>query len=333
MKGYLSQIGSAGGAGLSPARMLRPFIRSRSPIAENDQRIGISEWELPTFMEVGEASLSDTAAQDDLSAPLATDIPRRSPTERPYVAPKILSGLEPSGTAPAPVKTIVAQSQPASGEPRSFPPNPQSWQPASEGAFEPEAPSKRKALHHGNELPGIPPTKDADRTVAVEGKALAAASRSQRSITPLASPFSTEPGPAHLKRDASSGSNKALGDGPERKISQLERGRVDSRNGEEPTLNFSAAETSMTKDERDSSPRVPFDMPAAVAPPDSPPPQVVIDRLEIEVIAPSVATAAAKPSGKPDRKAGVLRPQRSVSQIGPLSQGTASRHYLSLRYR
>jgi hypothetical protein len=57
-------------------------------------------------------------------------------------------------------------------------------------------------------------------------------------------------------------------------------------------------------------------------------PRVIIDRLDIEIVPP----AAAAPKENGDRKATVSRPRAPVSQIGPLSQTTASRHYLSLRY-
>lgn len=333
MKGYLSQIGSAGGAGLSPAPLLRPFIRSRSPIAENDQRIGISGWEFPMSSGGDEALPSDAAAPENITQPVTRAGARQSAAGRQNPTPNVASGPEPSESPAAPATMVVAPSRLASGEPKPFSPDPQSRQPVSGSAFEPKAHSKREILHQENELPGIRP-KDDRRTVAafVESKTSASTIPSQQSITSVEPPYPNGPGLVARKQDPPSDFKEPPGEGLERVPIQLGPGRVVAPYAGEPGANLTTTEASIARHDRENAPRVPFNMPAAVAPLDSRAPQVVIDRLEIEVVPPPVA-AAPKPSGKPDRESGAGRPQRPVSQIGPLSQSTASRNYLSLRYR
>ena len=117
----------------------------------------------------------------------------------------------------------------------------------------------------------------------------------------------------------------------EPEVSQPASERIMVPQGDQAMRHPAASETVITKPgEGKSSQRI--SMPAAVAPSDPSPAQVVIDRLEIEVVPPPPQTAS-KPPAKSEPGMEAARPQRPVSKIGPLSQSTAFRHYLSLRYR
>jgi len=286
-------------------------------------------------MSIGasEASPSDTDAPENISQTVPTARPRQSSTERHNPAPNVVSGPEPFEAPAKQPRMVAAPSRPASGEPKPFSADPQSRQFVSGSASEQRAHSEPETLDQENEQPGIRP-KDDRRSVAafVESKTPASTSPPKRSITSVAPPYPSGPGPVARKQDPPSGSKEPPGEGLERVPIELGPGRVVAPQAGEPGPSLATAEASIARHDRENAPRVPFNMPAVAAPPDSPPPQVVIDRLEIEVVPPP-QVAAPKLSGKPDPEAGAARPQRPISQIGPLTHSTASRHYLALRYR
>lgn len=322
MKGYLSQIGSAGAAGRSSARLLRPFIRSRSPIAENDQRMGLSGWEFPLSSEGSETLPPDTAVPDDQGA--TRTLPRHSPRDYRHPTPNVVAGPSVLET-PAAAATHATPLRLTPSEPKTLSQNPESREPATGSAFAPKPDSVREIPHQENEPLGIQSTKDAGQALASKPTSLA-----KRSTTAVAPSLpirlenvDSEPKPRPRSR-------QRTGEDPEPRLCPgPESQPAPHRSDPAPGL---AAEGSTPKHEHDNGPPARPDIPAAVAPSHPQPPQVVIDRLEIEVVPPPAA-AAPKPSGNPRRESGAGRPQRPVSQIGPLSQSTASRHYLSLRYR
>ena len=330
MRGYLSQIGSEGVA--DSRSMLRPFIRSRSPISENDQRIGISQWELPVSMESAGSSPTDTEPSDIVSQPLTTDSPRQPSAERQNDAPPmVVCRPKPSPAPTAPAKMAALRSQPASPGVETFPSEVSSRHPISESASEPKANLEPEIPE--NKIPVIRHPKHESQAVAVlEERTTPEPQSFPQRLIPFVAPSPTRPA-VERKQDPPAGSKESAGKALVRELNQPAPARIVAPHMDEPTSpNFARAEPAIPSHEADDGPNLSPRMPAAVAPLDSHPPQVVIDRLEIEVVPPPTA-ASAKSSGKRDREAGATRPQRPGSQIGPLSQSTALRHYLSLRYR
>jgi hypothetical protein len=288
-------------------------------------------------MSTGENEASpspDTEAPENISQPIARARPRQSSTERHNPAPNVVSSPEPLEAPAKHPRMAAAPSRPASGQPKPFSADPQSRQFVSGSASEQKAHSEPEPLDQENEQPGIRPKDDRRSVVAfVESKTPAPTSPPKRTITSVGPPYPSGPGPVARKQDPPSDSKEPPGEGLERGVPiQLGPGRVVAPQAGDPAPSLATAEASIARHDRENASRVPFDMPAAATPPDSPPPQVVIDRLEIEVV-PLPQAAAPKLSGKPDRGAGAARPQRPISQIGPLTHSTASRHYLALRYR
>jgi hypothetical protein len=268
MKGYLSQIGSAGGAGLSPAPMLRPFIRSRSPIAENDQRIGISGWEPPMSSGENEGSpSSDTEAPENISQPVARARPWQSATERHNTAPNVVSSPEPFEAPAKHPRMVAAPSRPASGEPKPFSADPQSRQFVSGSASEQKAHSEPETLDQENEQAGIRPKDRRSVAAFVESKTPASTSPPSGLSRPLGRRILPGPDPRHASKIRlqipKNRPGKALSERP----FSLARNRppADRRAGTRP----GDGRGSIARQDRENASRVPFDMPAAATPPGS----------------------------------------------------------------
>jgi hypothetical protein len=326
MKGYLSQIASAGGKG--PAPTLRPFIRSRSPIAESDQRIGISEWEVPLSLEEGEGLPADPGVADDTTAAKAGMPPaglRQASAKRPAVKPAsepLSARGETSGDTP--IRPVSDETKPYSLDSASKKPPVQSSRDRRENSG-PQAP------HRETEGPVIRRLHADSGGEGEHGDPSAVAPISRQAATSVTPPSHQEPRLAERRHDPPSVVDEPTGRNLEGESREPAAPRVVPPPKDQRMSRSPATETSMAGRREDVSPARPS-VPAAIPPGNSPPAQVVIDRLEIEVVPP-----APQPSPKPAAQSGdrteAVRPQRSVSKIGPLSPSTAFRHYLSLRYR
>ena len=326
MKGYLSQIASAGGAG--PAPMLRPLIRSRSPIAESDQRIGLSEWETPMLSGENETSASDAEMPDDITVARADTPragPRQAPAGRSTVEPEPKSSPGSLGTTDgSPILSAPEEPKPLSvASPLRKPP--------MRSSLEPRESSEPQPAQRENEPPRVRSAKADGPSAATQEEAFAIPSQSRRMATSVALPSHLKPRAIDRGQDSSSTSKESSVKHLEPEFSQPATEMVAVSQRDQPLRHPAAVETAIAKRrEEKSSQRL--SMPAAVAPSESSRAQVVIDRLEIEVVPPPPQTAP-KPPARSESGMEAARPQRPVSKIGPLSQSTAFRHYLSLRYR
>jgi hypothetical protein len=326
MKGYLAQIASAGGAGSTS--MLRPLIRSRSPIAESDQRIGLSEWETPMLPGENETSASDAEVLDDITV-VRADTPRAGLRQ----APVVCSTVEPEPKS-CPGSLGITDGLPILSAPEE--PKPLSVasplrKPRTRSSPEPRESSEPQPAQHENEPPRVRSAKADGPSVATQEAASAIPSQSRRMATSVALPSRPEPRAVDRGQDSPTGSKEAPVKHLEPEFSQPATEMVAVSQRDQPLRHPAAVETAIAKHrEEKSSQRL--SMPAAVAPSEPSRAQVVIDRLEIEVVPPPPQTAP-KPPARSESGMGAARPQRPVSKIGPLSQSTAFRHYLSLRYR
>jgi hypothetical protein len=326
MKGYLSQIASAAAAG--SATTLRPFIRSRSPIAESDQRIGISEWEVPISLEEGEGLPADTAATDDTTAAKVKKPGaglRQASVRRPLVEP---ASEPPSGKGETSDDTPI---RPVSDETKPFSANSASEKPPVKNSRERRDDSAQQAPHRDNEAPVIRRHQADSGGGGGRGEPSAIANITSPAATSLRPPSHQEPRRAELRHNAPSVVDEAPGRNLESEIREPAAPGVVPRPKGQRISRSTAAETSIAGRRDDATPPRPS-MPAAIPPGDSSPAQVVIDRLEIEVVPPAPQPSP-KPAAQSEQRMEAARPQRSVSKIGPLSPSTAFRHYLSLRYR
>lgn len=325
MAGYLSHAAALGGqTGSSTAHRLRPFIRSRSPIAERDQRIGLSEWEAPLPTALGEVSVPDTAPEElGLLPASSTSAPEPSSTDRQTPPSNLVSRSE---LAPQLATIAVVRSRPSAEgiHPPLKQPEPQN-QSESKLHLKPHASSANRSeprIQH--------PTRE-DR-IALRRQDVAwqpdsvAASISSAHASPAAFVDEEQPLHSEAKKEPAKSSKGSPVDLKRESAAIADEG---PRN-----LPLARAESSMPE-VAPGAIAVPRPVPVTIQRGEVSPaasPRVVIDRLEIEVVPPPPAMPP-KPSEKSDRKSVAARPRRPVSQIGPLSPSTASRHYLSLRYR
>jgi hypothetical protein len=309
MPSYLAQIASSVSRPAGPR--LRPFIRSQSPIAENDQRIGLSEDFLSA--PVGDQApvpMAEATLESANPPPAVTSQPATPPSvETPRSAPQVPSARL--------VQLRAIESPPATGVvgPRPTSPEPLVQSPAV-------AASSRAVL--APQTHSDPPTAQTARAPRQRGEVIA----------------SVEAPPATRRRiSRQTGPAKPEPEGSAPRVSRITEVRSADEAVPEPvaqvaeTASRAAAEVPPETERHQPVPHAPRP-PQPALPPEveiSPSgPRVVIDRLEIEVVPPP---APVKPEQASERTAPSSRPRRPVSEIGPLTQSTASRHYLALRYR
>ena len=307
--------------------MLRPLIRSRSPIAESDQRIGLSEWETPMLPGENGPSASDAEVPDDITVARADTPragPRQAPAGRSTVEPEPKSSPGSLGTTDGP--PILS----APEEPKLLSVASPLWKPPMRSSLEPRESSEPQRSPRTNRL-AFGALKPMAQVRRWKRKPLRSQvnrgewQRLSRCHLVRSRERSTEARTHQWRSKESPG--KYLE--PEFSKPATETVAVPQR--DQPLRHPSAVETAIAKHrEENSSQRL--SMPAAVALSESSRAQVVIDRLEIEVVPPPPQTAP-KPPARSESGMEAARPQRPVSKIGPLSQSTAFRHYLSLRYR
>ncbi len=99
MPAYLSQIATAATAAATLRPSLSPVIRSRSPIAERDQRLRLTDadWGFDESFPAGEAAFGEMTAPGAVASPgRETPAPRGQPPPLPHQAPENRVGASPS---------------------------------------------------------------------------------------------------------------------------------------------------------------------------------------------------------------------------------------------
>lgn len=315
MSGYLSQIANAVPASSGSGTRLRPFVRSRSPIAQFDQRLSAEGWETPFTMEpaapaseTGDSvedeprldgparsrSRRNTVSSDRLlteGAPGILSAPARTPAARPSLEPHSAEASETPGTSPT---QAAASLPPRPAEPSRHPNVPHRREPS---ALKTRAASEAKDIS----------PEFSSRSSSIERGMVAIRSESQRLASDTAA-VPTPPVPAERERTAAP------------KIVATSTPKA-----------VPAASTAIPRPSGIPGPSAP---PPVTTPSRAPGPRVVIDRLQVEVIPPPPSKA-----GKSERKVPnenrhpSTGPQAVPSQIGPLNLNTSARHYLSIRHR
>lgn len=118
MPAYLSQIATAATSAATPRPSLSPVIRSRSPIAERDQRLRLTDadWGFDESFPAGEAAFGEMTAPGAVASPgRETAAPRGQPPPLPHPAPENRvqaspSPIEISRDAPEPAGSEVPAS-------------------------------------------------------------------------------------------------------------------------------------------------------------------------------------------------------------------------------
>ncbi len=321
MPAYLLKIAAAA----TPAggrRSLSPAIRSRSPIAERDQRLTLTDREW---------SFEDALGSDILAPDTPTPVEPAPPTERAAPKPTPEATHEERSPANSPIAEVSQERpvprQPAAKEPAAKPSNIEppktedstinqsviEIRPTTREVAAPEqqsrfeaAPAPRKRALDPATKPGEMPARPDQRTTddpAMQPQ------RHKLSI-PIPVPASLDSEAASIVMNAAPTAREPVP--PPRNISQP--GSQESSR--------STAPPSKTEHPRarrlDPAPAEPSPEPARSG--------VIIDHLQVEVVSPP----AEKPSQKPKASA----PARSapVSQIGPL-RGVAKHLAFSIRHR
>jgi hypothetical protein len=275
-----------------------------------------------------ETSASDAEVPHDITVARA-DTPRAGLRQ----APVVRSSVEPEPKSPpgslgttegSPILSAPEEQKPLSvASPLRKPP--------MRSSLEPRESSEPQPAQHENEPPRVRSAKADGPSAAPEEEASAIPSQSRRMATSVALPSLPKLRAIDRGQDSSSTSKESSVKHLEPEFSQPATEMVAVPQRDQPLRHPAAVETAIAK-RREEKISQRLSMPAAVAPSESSRAQVVIDRLEIEVVPPPPQTAP-KPPARSESGMEAARPQRSVSKIGPLSQSTAFRHYLSLRYR
>lgn len=322
-------IASGSGVRNSARRALRPLVRSRSPIAENDQRIGMLAWSLSPPLPPDAASPNlDTAGNESRQSLREDSTARSDPADA-----TIDLQVEPRpGSAAPPAAAAADHAQPEAFALDSNQPSLPATHPVSPRWTEdPDRTLTAPGVlaQDGGPAPIVrvnepAPSSNVPEPEQIPGSTTAARPSSIPSARPRPGtttnkqqppPHSQAPFANHL---ADSESQVTETDANAAAASQPERPR---------------ALPSVAKEQaRESDSRLPLALPGLEGENDTGGPQVVIDRLEIEVVLPQ-RPPDPQPSRRIDPKAGNAQPRAPISQIGPLSQSTASRHYLAMRYR
>lgn len=324
MSGYLSNIASAASSTCSNTPILTPFVRSRSPIAERDQRLGLSQdyWNFDSAFDNPSASEIESATEpqdsNEARTAEATRVespdrihskPVESPIQSPFPA-KPHSNLEsaatppitdPSASAdPLPVKSSKDSLFSAGDEKRiSKAPPARASRPAPiSAAREPTETHPRRA--------GEDPADNADFSSPSQ-----IASKSHTPIVPQTPDRTPPPVPAgtrHFNITTSPRSDSETIDQTGQSPLENPLDQLYPRITQQRALSSALDSSNSSPTQRDS-------------------PRIVIDHLNVEVIQQPNPKAA--PSGKSNSPTPTRGP---ISQIGPLSR-ISSNLALSLRHR
>jgi len=288
-------------------QLMQPFVRSTSPVAEQDQRIGMMGME---GFEFGASSFAEVASeagleQDDaLQAPRLSSITAASAPEGVIVQRKMAS----PEARPTDLAHSIAPGSTAGGAPMEA-----DVQPSRQGAgrYDVLLPSLARQKVTDHVTPSSPSTSITEQAGA------------PRDVVPLSDPPMTGEPPVALGTPSFSQSGSAqtrealrhLAPADMRSRSAQRVRQVDTTRLEPSARTFAAQVESKPTD---------ASMPTAGA---DESPRVVIGRINVEVIPPPAAPpSAATPRTGPLTAA-------SVSVIGPLSGGVRANLHLSLRHR
>jgi hypothetical protein len=276
----------------------------------------------------GEGLPADTAVADDTTAAKAK-IPgadlRQASVRRPAVEPL---SEPPSDGDETSEDTLIP---PVSVETKPFSLDPDEPKPGLRSFPESRESSEQQGVHPENKSPTIQRAQAISRGARGHREGSAATSAPRRIASSLALKSHLEPSPLDRRDEPSSRVEEPPPKIPGAELREPAPKKIVFPQKDQRMPHSVTAEPSMAKRREHASPPQ-LSMPAAIPPSDSPPVQVVIERLEIEVVPPAPQPSL-KPAPQSEHRMEAARPQRSVSKIGPLSPSTAFRHYLSLRYR
>lgn len=329
MAGYLSQIAAAVPAASAPVTRLRPFVRSRSPIAELDQRMSSADWGTPLPPLANPAPVqpdgpfpSEAAPSHPTPARVASEADDAAPPRATLVTDVSAMPIQPAGARATPAG-------PASRAPLTdTPPVPSAFVSSPRPTnFMPPLHRPVRATHPAEREPGVDErTGAAMISPAAASAARRTASTSDREIAGV------EPAPrgraAPVSATLANAPRRAPNDAPAQ-LSPPHRQPVIPARSTPHEPSFPRAEDAARSIGLAAAAAF---SPEAIPPPAATGPRVIIDRLQIDVVPPP-SPAAPKPALQPERGNGGARPRGPVSQIGPLSHGTTARHSFALRYR
>jgi hypothetical protein len=301
---------------MPPGARLRPFVRSRSPIAEFDQRLSADSWSTPLSPTPMAAESPGADLHPPPSTPPDLGAVARPPDAAPSVAVQPGQAEAPPATTAREFGSVEARATRVSRNEGLAPTLPASPFPAGVTHTVPR-PAARSVRPENTEPPG--PVRIGAATIA----ASATTSLSRSAASPPAHDDSTMNlrSPVPTRRTAETGEpahSSPRQSQPAIPTSASPHASGASREGERADLSSPTAPRALSPET--------IPLPAAAGP------QVVIDRLQIDVVPPPPPAAPATARSSRRAEAGA-RTRGPISQIGPLGQGPSTRHHLALRYR